>query len=113
MWDSGIECCKWSNGIAPRIHNSTLDGVLWSASRSGHFIPTKEPRYPLNKRLCGPLSWPGCLEIVVNQYCLFFFSLFTLACVALLKIHLKVSQHMYRDSKIKILAINRRKNYSI
>jgi hypothetical protein len=30
-----------------------------SASRPYHFIPTKEPRYPLGMRLSGPQNWSG------------------------------------------------------
>jgi hypothetical protein len=71
-------------------------------------FPQERTRYPLSKRLCGPLSWSGCLVTVVNQYCLFCFILFILACVALLEVHLKISWHIYRDCKIKILVINRR-----
>jgi hypothetical protein len=59
-------------------------------------FPQERTRYPLNKRLCGPLSWSGCLVTVVNQYCLFCFILFILACVALLEVHLKISWHIQR-----------------
>lgn len=76
-------------------------------------FPQERTRYPLNTRLCGRLSWSGCLVTIVNQYCLFCFSLIILACVALLDVHMKISWHSFRDCKIKILVINRRKHYSI
>jgi len=51
----------WGSGhIAPHILDSALDGGEWSASCPGHFTsppPGKNPWYPLDKRLGGPLSW--------------------------------------------------------
>jgi len=31
-------------------------------SRPGRFIPEKETRYPLNRRLSGPYSWSRCFD---------------------------------------------------
>jgi hypothetical protein len=50
-----LEC----GGIAPRILTSALDWGGLSASRPGRFTYEKEPRYPLNMRLCVPQSWSG------------------------------------------------------
>jgi len=37
-----------------------LDMGEWSASCRGHTLPLgKDPRYPLDRRLGGPHSWPG------------------------------------------------------
>jgi len=124
MCDRGTKC---SNSICCPHHEGTYRSTgtvphtlltLHCMEMSGHLqIPTTFPqertKYPLNKRLCGPLSWSGCFVTVVNQYCLFCFSVFILACVALLEVHLKISQHRYRDCKIKSLVINRRRHYSI
>jgi len=41
---------------------SAQDGGEWSASRPGRFIPKKELRYPLNRRLDGPLGPRSSLE---------------------------------------------------
>ena len=35
---------------------SAVDGSERSSSRPGRFTYTKDPRYPLNRRLCGPLA---------------------------------------------------------
>jgi hypothetical protein len=35
---------------------SALDGGEWLASHLGRFTPGKDPRYPLDRRLCGPQS---------------------------------------------------------
>jgi len=53
---------KGSRGTVPLILTLALDGGEWFTSRSGHFIPRKEPWYPLNKRLGGPQSWSGHFE---------------------------------------------------
>jgi hypothetical protein len=37
---------------------STVDGSNWSTVSSGHFTPGKEPRAPLNRRLCGSQTGP-------------------------------------------------------
>jgi hypothetical protein len=37
--------------MVPTFMISALDRDTWSASRLGHFIPGKEPRYPLGRRL--------------------------------------------------------------
>jgi hypothetical protein len=43
-------------GIAPRILDLGIHGGEWSASRSGRFISRKKsPRYPLDRRLGGPI----------------------------------------------------------
>jgi hypothetical protein len=44
--------------IAPLILTS-LDRDEFSASRTGHFTPEKEPRYPLNRMLVGSKSRSG------------------------------------------------------
>ena len=36
-----------------------LDGDEWLTSRPDRFIPEKEPRCPLNRRLRRPQSWSG------------------------------------------------------
>ena len=38
---------------------SALDGGGWLAPRPGRFIPGKETRYPLYRRLCRPQGWSG------------------------------------------------------
>jgi hypothetical protein len=46
-----------AEGLAVKLHSfftSSLDGSQWSVSLPGRFIPWKEPRYPLNRRLRGP-----------------------------------------------------------
>jgi hypothetical protein len=42
---------------------SALDGGEWSVSRPSRFTPEgKNPRYPLERRLCGPQSRSGRRE---------------------------------------------------
>jgi hypothetical protein len=46
--------------IPPPLLTSALDGGVWSASRPGRFTPRgKNTRYPLDRRLSGPLSRSG------------------------------------------------------
>jgi len=53
MWENG--------GITPRILNLWAnDGGEWLASCHGCFIPTKTPRYSLDRRLGGHQSRSGC-----------------------------------------------------
>jgi hypothetical protein len=49
----------WSGGIALLFLTSILDGGDWWASCPGYFTPSKEPLYPLDKRLGGPQSRSG------------------------------------------------------
>jgi len=51
---------RGSRGIAPLIPTSTLDGGEWSTSCFGCWTHSKEPLYPLNKRLSGPHSLFQC-----------------------------------------------------
>ena len=53
--------------IGRRGHNRSfltlaLDGGQRSTSHPDHLTPGEEPLYPLNKRLCGPLTQSGYLE---------------------------------------------------
>lgn len=96
MWDNSIEHCKVSAVHAMKVYGR-LDISLhtrWSwvvASHSSRFTPSKELSYPLNRRLFAPASCSGCFGII---HCLFCFFLFIMECVALLEVHLKVSQHV-------------------
>jgi hypothetical protein len=49
--------------MAPPFSTSALDGGEWSASGPGVIIFGGEPRYPLDRRLGGPHSGPGCREV--------------------------------------------------
>jgi hypothetical protein len=51
-----------SEGIAPAFLTSALDGDEWLASRPGRYIPVKNPRYPLDKRLGGAQNGSGRCE---------------------------------------------------
>jgi len=51
-----------SRGTVPLNLTLVIDGGEWFTSRSGCFIPRKEPRFPLNRRLGGPQSWSGHFE---------------------------------------------------
>ena len=54
--------CPWprledTKAVEVWLHSfltSALGGVKWSASRQGRFIPGKERRYPLSRRVSGP-----------------------------------------------------------
>jgi hypothetical protein len=48
-----MKACGRARGIVTFILNVGLDEFEWYTSRSGRFIPQKEPRYQLNKRLKG------------------------------------------------------------
>jgi len=48
-----VKACSSSRAIAPLILNLGASRGEWLTSRPGRFIPGKEPRYPLNKRVCG------------------------------------------------------------
>jgi hypothetical protein len=50
---------KGSRGTVPLILTLALDGGEWLTSRSGCFIPGKEPWYPPNRRLGGRQSRSG------------------------------------------------------
>jgi hypothetical protein len=42
-----------------------LDRGGWLRPRPGHFIPGKETRYPLYKRLCRPHGWSGWVQKIL------------------------------------------------
>jgi hypothetical protein len=46
---------------------SALDGVVWSTPYPGRFIPGKETRYPLYRRLGGPV-WMGSKNIAPTGF---------------------------------------------
>jgi hypothetical protein len=64
-----------STRIALLILPSALDEDEWLTLRPCRFMPVKQPRYPLNRRLGGHQSWPGrfreqkisCPYLIVNM----------------------------------------------
>jgi hypothetical protein len=59
-WAPRHEGVWGSEGIAPRILTTAINGGEWSASRPCRFYPQgKSPRYPLDRRLGGPQSRSG------------------------------------------------------
>ena len=42
---------KWNGGKVPPILTSALDGDGWLPTHTSQFIPGREPRHPLNKRI--------------------------------------------------------------
>jgi hypothetical protein len=57
---------RGSRGIAPLIPTSALDEGEWSTSCFGRLTLSKEPLYPLNRRVSGPHSLFLCFG---EQFC--------------------------------------------
>jgi hypothetical protein len=60
--DASVHVIKAHRVVEAWLHSfltSALDRDEWLASRPSRIAPGKEPRYPFNKRLGGPHSWPG------------------------------------------------------
>jgi hypothetical protein len=54
-----LQAYRGSEGTAPLILNSLLNGCDWSTSRHGRFTPEKEGGYSLTRRLGGPQRRSG------------------------------------------------------
>ena len=57
-WES-LQAYRGSEGTAPLILNSVLNGCDWSTSRHGRFTPENEGGYSLTRRLGGPQRRSG------------------------------------------------------